>query len=287
MEDLRFPAVLPQEPTITSQNMDWSSIRLEHHCQPPGQNPEYCLDHYAITILLNRNSKCTRWVEGTQQETSILKYGSISVIPTQAPHWHRWENDLNILIFNISPKLLQQNYLELFNSTTININPKFNFHDPLILQLGLALWKELRCQSYNDKLYGDSMANAIVVHLLRNISTQKKKIAVYSGGLVPNKLKLVTDYINDNLEQNLSLGELASCAQLSQYHFSRAFKKSQGISPHQYVIQQRVEKAKQLIKENKMSTAEIAIACGFANQSHLHRHFKHMTGVTPRLFLTS
>ncbi|MEG4942592.1 helix-turn-helix transcriptional regulator [Microcoleus sp. F4-D5] len=81
--------------------------------------------------------------------------------------------------------------------------------------------------------------------------------------------------------------ELAGIAQLSPYYFSRAFKQSVGISPHQYVIQQRVERAKQLLLQGNMSLYEIAIACGFTHQSHLTRHFKRLTGVTPKTLLKS
>ena len=98
---------------------------------------------------------------------------------------------------------------------------------------------------------------------------------------------MVTDYISDRLDRELSLNELAAIAQLSPYHFSRAFKQSTGISPHQYVIQQRIERAKQLVLQGKMSLADIAIACGFSHQSHLNRHFKRITGVTPKNLLKS
>jgi AraC family transcriptional regulator len=116
---------------------------------------------------------------------------------------------------------------------------------------------------------------------------QEKFAVACKGGLPQHKLKFVTDYINSHLERELSLNELAAIAQLSPYHFSRAFKQSTGISPHQYVIQQRVERASKLLVQGKMSIAEVAQACGFTHQSHLNRHFKRITGVTPKTLLNS
>ncbi|WP_370589516.1 helix-turn-helix domain-containing protein [Tychonema sp. LEGE 07203] len=85
----------------------------------------------------------------------------------------------------------------------------------------------------------------------------------------------------------MSLEAIANHIDISSYHFCRLFKQSTGFSPHQYVIQQRVERAKQLLLQGKMSLAEIAIACGFSHQSHLNRHFKRITGVTPKTLLKS
>ena len=95
----------------------------------------------------------------------------------------------------------------------------------------------------------------------------------------------VIDYINNHLEQDLSLIELAAIAQMSPHYFSHLFKQSTGMTPHQYVIRCRVECAKELLLQRKLTIAEIAYKVGFANQSHLNRHFKRLLGVTPKAIL--
>ena len=104
-------------------------------------------------------------------------------------------------------------------------------------------------------------------------------------GQLPNyKLQRVIDYINAYLDRDLSLKELSSLVQMSPHYFSQLFKGSTGTTPHQYVIHCRLERAKKLIGQNKLSLAETATQVGFADRSHLYRHFKKLVSVTPKAF---
>jgi AraC family transcriptional regulator len=95
-------------------------------------------------------------------------------------------------------------------------------------------------------------------------------------------LRQVIDYINDHLDRDLGLAELAKIVQMSPHYFTRLFKQSTGLTPHQYVIHRRVERAKELLLNGELTIAEVAYSVGFANQSHLNRHLKRLLGVTPR-----
>jgi AraC family transcriptional regulator len=97
-------------------------------------------------------------------------------------------------------------------------------------------------------------------------------------------LEQVIDYIKVNLAQDLSILDLASLTSMSESHFSRSFKQLVGIAPYQYLMQQRVERAKQLLKQQAISISDIALDCGFANQTHLTKVFRQMTGVTPKAY---
>jgi AraC-like DNA-binding protein len=104
------------------------------------------------------------------------------------------------------------------------------------------------------------------------------------GGLAPRVLQRVCDYMEAHLGENVELEALADIAGLSRFHFARAFKQSVGIAPHSYLMQRRVERAKALVIETKLSLAQIALECGFSDQSHFARRFLQFVGVTPRSF---
>lgn len=120
------------------------------------------------------------------------------------------------------------------------------------------------------------------------ISGDISNVGVESGialnGLPPSKLQKVLDYIQNHLSQELSLDILSDQIGMTSYYFARLFKRSIGQSAHQYVIHQRIERAKQLLQNSELSIAEVSAHCGFANPSHLALHFKRIVGVSPKKF---
>ena len=136
-------------------------------------------------------------------------------------------------------------------------------------------------------MYAEGLGTALAVHLLRQYGASPRARVIYKGGIASRPLQRVIEYINENLPEALSLAELASIAKLSPHHFASAFKDSTGISPHQYVIERRLERARDLLRRNKNSISEIAHAVGFSSQSHLSAHFRRTMGLTPRTFRQS
>lgn len=101
------------------------------------------------------------------------------------------------------------------------------------------------------------------------------------GGLPPRALRRVREYIEAHLASNISIQMLAGIAGVSMYHFARAFKQSEGITPHGYLVRCRVQRAQQLLADTELSLAQIARASGFSDQSHCARRFQEQLGVTP------
>ncbi|GAB4193043.1 MAG: AraC family transcriptional regulator [Coleofasciculaceae cyanobacterium] len=287
-----LPEVFEQAPTLTSLNSAWSTITLEAFCLPPGETPEFCLDHYVVSTNMGQRLQAECIVEGKSRSVTYFQ-GTTVICPIHSGHSFRWNAELQVLSLNLNPDLLNLHAIEVLGREQVELIPHFAFQDGLIYQIGLALQAELRSacssaslsQGCGSRLYAETLANTLAIHLLRHYSSQNHRTVTCNSGLPQHKLRLVTDYIKDYLERELSLKELAAIAQMSQYHFCRAFRQAIGLSPHQYLIQQRVERAKQLLQTGGMSLGAVAIACGFTHQSHLHRHFKRLVGVTPKTFL--
>jgi AraC family transcriptional regulator len=148
--------------------------------------------------------------------------------------------------------------------------------------LVLSLFRELRTEGLGGRLYVESVANLLGIHLLREYSSMKPSLPSHSVGLTSSLLRRVITYIEEHLAEELSLSELATVAHLSPYHFARLFKASTGLPPHRYVIHRRVERAKVLLSTTRWPFAHIAQAVGFAHESHLAQHFKRVTGLTLR-----
>ena len=133
-------------------------------------------------------------------------------------------------------------------------------------------------------MYGEALGNALAVYLVKRYAAWRITPTFYKGGLSAYRLKRVLDYISDNLESAISLSDLAAVAGMSAHYFCELFKQSIGRSPHSYVLLQRVERAKQLLRDPKRSIIEAGLDVGFQNPSHFARMFRKIEGTSPSSF---
>jgi AraC family transcriptional regulator len=147
---------------------------------------------------------------------------------------------------------------------------------PLAATLLQAMVQDLRDGSPGGAIVGDSLIVALVAHLWGQPLQARA-----AGGLPAAACQRVMAHIEERLDTPVSLAELAELARMSVRHFCRAFRASMGCSPHQYLLRQRVERAKALIAARHMPLCDIAQATGFADQSQLTRTFRKHVGVTP------
>ncbi len=275
--------IFPQPSLCTSDGTDWDGIFLVHNRQPAWEMPTNRLAQTILSINIGSSAKIERIIDGRLQREQFFN-GNVAIYPADVDYRLRWDRDAEVLLLGIDPVLLNLAADEM-DLETAQLMPILAMQDPLIQGMALALKVELKSQQMSGKLYADAIAQTLALHLLRNYSTHQPIIQLPTGGMPKHKLHQATDYINDHLEQELSLSNLAAVVQMSPFHFARLFKQSTGLAPHQFVIRCRVERAKELLLQGKLGIADIAVEVGFANQSHLTRHFKRIVGVTPRAVL--
>jgi len=278
---------MPTPPTQTSYETGWSSATLEHYCLPPGETPGALNDHYVVGICCEQISQLEMKMDGVANgrwQTQPHFYGGVLLYPMHHFCSARFQQSFEMILLNLKSDLLTHSAAELLAVDQVELLPQVSLNDPLILQIGLALKADLESRRPGGRLYAETLTNTLAVHLVRHYSAHQHKSIQRSGGLSPTQLKSVMDYIHEHLDRDLGLEELAAIAQISPYHFCRSFKQSTRFTPHQYLIRQRVERAKLLLKDGKMRILEVALACGFTHQSHLNRHFKRLTGMTPKKF---
>ncbi|MBD1840044.1 helix-turn-helix transcriptional regulator [Coleofasciculus sp. FACHB-64] len=276
--------VVPRSPILRSQDIVSDILQVEHHHQPANQESECCLPNYLLSIHLGQPIQLERTIDG-RRSSNRLAEGDIMITP---PYLHRklfWDTDAEFLLLRLEPKLFTSALYESVDADDAQVAPQLKICDPLIQQIGLALKTELEIDGLSDRLYAESMANALAVHLLRHYSTRRREIRSYSGRLPSHKLQQAIDYIQAHLAEDVSLEAIATELGMSQYYFARLFKQSTGYSPYQYVIKRRIERAQELMMQEQQSIVNVALQVGFTSQSQFGRHFKRLTGVTPKRFL--
>ncbi|MBW4422613.1 MAG: AraC family transcriptional regulator [Myxacorys californica WJT36-NPBG1] len=273
--------VLARPPLRSSQPLQWQGIYVQQHHQPAWETPEYRYTQHMILVHHSEQLVQVERVLDGRRQREQLGDGNIVIVPATVAHQVSWNQENTFTLLFLEPNHLAQVAHETVNSDRVELIPQFSSLDPLIDQLGQALRSEMESQGSGSRLFVDSLTTALSIHLLRHYTVRQQPLQTHSGGLPHRKLQQAINYIQAYLAQDLSLEEIASTVEMSRYYFARLFKQSMGISPYQYVLQQRVEQAKALLRSSSLSIAEIAHHVGFADQSQLTVQFRKFTGTTP------
>ena len=266
--------VLKPKWEIDRKSVQIDSFVVRHDIQPPATLSFLPITHCMIGFMLSRSSKEYR---------GSFSSGEFFLQPAKTSGFYSWLTTDESVFFIIEPDFLSRiaRETECLNPEQIELKPILCDRDSNIEYIARSFLNEMQNDGIGGRLYSETLATQLGIHLLREYCTFPIKLKQYSGGLSQQKLQTSIDYIQANLEAKIKLDDLAKITQISPYHFSRLFKQSTGITPYQYVLKQRIELGKQLLRK-ELPIAEIAIMCGFASQSSFTTAFRKLVGVTPR-----
>lgn len=262
----------------------WEGVKIGHYRVRPGQH-EYRLQSTCEVFVPLAG---TITIEG-RNESGVLQrrspaVGQVSITPQGIDFSANWTDEFEYAAIFLSPEFIRQAAADFSVAQRSEIVLACSQRDELIRSIAHMLVAELDSGMPTGRLYAESLVNTLAVHLLRHYSTNSLVPDLQFGGLPPQKHRRALEFIEANLDRDLSLTEIAEAVELSQYHFARAFKQTTGQTPIQYLMQRRVEAAKQLLAGSKLPIVEIGLRAGFKNQSHFTTLFRKLTSLTPRAY---
>ncbi|HEY0459397.1 MAG TPA: AraC family transcriptional regulator [Pyrinomonadaceae bacterium] len=273
-----------QSPYLFRQAASWEGVKVHRAKVMPGRMLEHTADCHEVNISIS-GALVTQKVSSTGK-TVITKggAGNLCLTPYGQSIGAYWQKPLDNMGILLAPDFVKTAAEENRFSTDFEFKEIYKDKDSLIQQIGFALLEESKSESPAGKLYTDSLIQTLTLHLLKNYSNAASVRENMNGGLSGYRLRRVQEFIDVNLEEDLSLAELAEVVDLSQFHFARAFRKSTGQTPQQYLMQQRIERAKQLLSKDDLPIVEVSLRTGFKNQSHFTTLFRKFTKYTPKLW---
>src|SRR5215471_18018932 len=163
----------------------------------------------------------------------------------------------------------------------VELRASRKFANPRLRALVAAAHAEMVAGFPSGRLFLDSVEQAMAVALVKDHAVKHRPVQMYRGGLGPARLRRIKELVDAKMEDDLGLDEMAQSVGLSTAHFARMFRKSTGESPHQFVLRQRIERAKAMLRAPDARVLDVAVACGFKTQQHFAQVFRDVCSVSP------
>ena len=279
----RVEPFLHTHPKLSSAAASWSGVVLESHFVPACVIHRHEHGEDFLHVVLRGSVRYEVLTRGKTLKLAATP-GTIFVLPHGTIDEIRWSGPTHRIAAAIHPRMLASALEETAHEREIELTEHWTLRDPNIMAVLLAMTKDLEAGSPAGKMYGEALANALAIYLLKRYAVKQRVPAVYAGGLPRYRLNRVIDYIQENLPGDLTLARLAAVAGMSPHYFAELFRQSTGRAPHQYVLLQRINLAKQRLRDPQRSVIDAGLDAGFQNPSHFARVFRKWVGISPSGF---
>jgi len=279
-------------PKVLQQARTADGVGLQLRWEPEGllEVPE--LENVLVCLHAGAPAKLVCW-RGDKRYVGTSVHGDIDIIPARTPmRWEMHDGNDTTLVLSLPDTLLQRVVSDFeLDANRVEVWNRFQIRDWELETLGWSVKREMELGCPSGRAYLDGLTLAMASRVVARHSSvadsrSRNNGCAFAksgnGGLDGRRLKRVLSFVEDQLSEELSLGQIAAVAGISPSHLKTAFRTSVGMPVHQYVMQRRVERAKLLLLKDGMSMAEVAAAAGFAHQSHMARYMRRAMGMPPR-----
>jgi AraC family transcriptional regulator len=272
--------LLPGKPILDSTHSPWTGLYLEEHRL--GAVPIREHEHRTFVLHMQMNEKVEmEWRSGGGAGHQVTEAGNLIFLAPGTRDSLQFYCPSRRIVMSVDPLLIKQGADQLGFKGTPPFENRWKFKDEQLRLLITEMTREMGTGWAMGSLYGDSLSTAFVVALIKKCGKTPMPTVNVKGGLSPASLRQVLSYINEYFGQDIRLRQLAQVAGLSEYHFARSFRQSTGATPHQYLLQIRIDRAKSLLLQPEWSILQISGAIGFRDPSRFAKVFREMVGVGP------
>ena len=277
-----LPDWVPGTILSASDELGWNGVATRSY-RYDGLDVEVpALSDFVIVAYRRGTTDMRRRFEGAWTRTRCVP-GDLSLLTrSQWSHWH-WTAPVDVAHVYLTDRLVSGIASEVTDRTAAEVclHDVLKIQDPILSSIVDAVTREASMPRPGGAIYAEAVATQLVVHLIRNYASIKFEESRARSGLTSVQRKRLADYVNAHLHEPLGLEKLAGAVGLGLWSFTRRFRDSFGCTPHQYLVERRLERARELLVRSQMPVKEVAFVCGFADQAHMTRVFKDRLNATP------
>jgi AraC family transcriptional regulator len=268
----------------SSLKLGWNGVTVERRSSEAGERPEAASDSYFI-VLWDTHSTHGERADVRGQFAPYVKHpGTISIcVPGIIPRVRAFSKT-EAVVCALNPAFLAGIEEELDCRPGASMHDRLGITDTALRELVSLLATEAAEDGSCGRLYADSLTHALGIRFLNTASEQQQQQPQTLPALPRYLLQRVVERMRADLASNLSLATLASESGYSRAHFIRMFRAASGRTPHQYLLDLRLERAREFIKNGSKSLTDIATACGFTSHTAFSKAFRRRFRTTPSLY---
>ncbi|RZU39106.1 AraC family transcriptional regulator [Edaphobacter modestus] len=274
----------PPSEYVSQDYADYSLYTAEQHRSIWERHIHDCTQ---ITVALSPAQVRGEW-QGTYGniERREMNGDIVWIVPPGIPHVIHFDRPATLIHLYLNEVFFQNMVEEAPARVQVSLIPSLLVRDPLLIELAKTLHRE-SLDGHLSTMFTQSVAALTATHLVRSYSNRIPATASIRGGMGPSRERRVLAYIEQHLDESITLEELARVAEISPNYLIALFRQSMGMTPHKYMVQMRIERAYTLLKQKEFTLLEIAQRCGFQDQSQFTTVFRRYVGVTPGHFRRS